>query len=83
MSGRQRECATSGVCLALAFAEQLASFGDVHGLLFGVLTRASCCSRARPALGFVAGRAAAQADVLPPWIFHASLRRWKRKRRAP
>ena len=33
---RQCECATSGVCLALAFAEQLASFGDVHGLLFGV-----------------------------------------------
>ena len=34
------ELTTPGVCLALAFAEQLSSDGDVHGLLFGV--RAAC-----------------------------------------
>jgi hypothetical protein len=32
------ELATPGVCLAQAFSEQLAAHGDVHGLLFGVIS---------------------------------------------
>ncbi len=27
---------TTGVSLAMAFAEQMSSYGDMHGLLFGV-----------------------------------------------
>ena len=32
------ELTTPGICLALAFSEQLCAHGDVHGLLFGVCT---------------------------------------------
>jgi hypothetical protein len=46
MSGGEIALTTSGVCIALAFAEQLSSFGDTHGLLFGVRVRAVRCSRA-------------------------------------
>jgi len=47
MAGRRErtvELTTPGVCLALAFAEQLSSHGDVHGLLFGVWKNCAQCA---------------------------------------